>query len=200
MWIGGISALHLQALHPVTALGIARNSSFERDPGRRLRETRRAGFRLRAQDGDRYVFEQRRTAELVGLPAADAPGSVAELEEYLTAMRGVLAVSAEARSIQRFLFKPPLQGSHRALAPAWRSGSRLAYSIMPAWAHELYARPGGPAALSTGVLRASRRVALAVPWRVRLAYPEPVLEQAVARLGRDGIPLRGFPVTPPGRW
>jgi len=28
MWIGGISALHLQALHPVTALGIAQNSSF----------------------------------------------------------------------------------------------------------------------------------------------------------------------------
>jgi len=39
MWIGGISALHLQALHPVTALGIARNSSYEQDPGRRLRET-----------------------------------------------------------------------------------------------------------------------------------------------------------------
>ncbi|MEU9044839.1 MULTISPECIES: oxygenase MpaB family protein [unclassified Kitasatospora] len=36
MWIGGISALHLQALHPIAALGIAQNSSFEDDPFGRL--------------------------------------------------------------------------------------------------------------------------------------------------------------------
>jgi uncharacterized protein (DUF2236 family) len=261
MWIGGISALHLQALHPVTALGIAQNSSFERDPSRRLRETgkfivrttwgttaqaeqagaqiramharmrirdaqgaerrlddadlllwvhcslvtsnlhavQRAGFGLSAEDADRYVLEQRRTGELVGLPAADAPGSLAELDEYLNEMRGMLAATAEARSIQRFLFRPPLEGSHRALTPTWHSASHLAYSIMPSWARELYGGSGWPGALSTGVLRTSRRAALTVPWRVRLAYPEPLLEQAVARLGRAGIPSHGFAANSPGR-
>ena len=253
MWIGGISALHLQALHPVTALGIAQNSSFERDPGRRLRETgrfivtttwgttaqaeqagariramharmrirdahgaerrlddrdlllwvhcslvrsnlhavRRAGFALSVADADRYVLEQRRTGELVGLPAADAPGSVADLEDYLLGMHGVLAASTEARSIHGYLLKPPLRGTDRALTPVWRAASRLAYSILPAWAHELYGRARWPEALSTTVLHASRRTALVVPWRVRLAFPEPLLERAVARLGHDGIPLRG---------
>jgi uncharacterized protein (DUF2236 family) len=261
MWIGGISALHLQALHPVAALGIAQNSSFERDPWRRLTETgkfivattwgttaraeqlgarvramhaamrirdphgagvrrvdehdlllwvhctlvrsnlhavRRAGFAICAQQADRYVFEQRRTAELVGLPAADAPGSMADLEDYLVGMRGVLAVSAEARLIRRFLFKPPLHGGHRALAPAWRAASRLAYSVLPSWARGLYGPAGWPEGLSTASLRSVRRAALLVPWRTRLAFPEPLLDQAVQRLGPEAIPLRGAPPGPAG--
>jgi len=252
MWIGGISALHLQALHPVTALGIAQNSSFEEDPARRLRETgkfivtttwgttaqaehagariramharlrirdphgseperrldepelllwvhcclvrsnlravQRAGFSLRADQADRYVHEQRLTADLVGLPARDAPGSVADLADYLAGMRSVLTASAEARSIHRFLLKPPLHGSRRALRPAWHAASRLAYSIMPTWARTLYGPAGWPESLSTTVLRATRRTALSVPWHTRLAYPEPLLEQAVARLGSDSVP------------
>ena len=250
MWIGGISALHLQALHPVTALGIAQNSAFERDPGRRLRETGkfivtttwgttaqaeqagariravharmrirdpngverrldehdlllwvhcclvrsnlhavlRAGFAVRAEQADRYVLEQWRTADLVGLPAADAPGSVADLEDYLAGMRGDLAASVEARSIHGFLLEPRLQGARRALTPVWRTASRLAYSIMPAWARNLYGRAGWPEALSTAGLRAARRTALVVPWRTRLAFPEPLLEQAVARLGPGSVP------------
>jgi uncharacterized protein (DUF2236 family) len=258
MWIGGISALHLQALHPVTALGIAQNSSFEQDPWRRLVETgkfivattwgstaraeqagarvramharmrirdpragerrlddqdlllwvhcalvrsnlhavRRAGFAVRADQADRYVLEQRRTADLVGLTAADAPGSVADLEDYLAGMRGVLAASAEARSIQRFLLEPPLHGARRTLIPAWRTASLLAYSIMPSWARDLYGRAGWPESLSTAGLRSARRTALAVPWHARLAFPEPLLKQAVARLGPEGIPSRRLPARP----
>lgn len=258
MWIGGISALHLQALHPVTALGIAQNSSFAEDPGRRLRETgrfivtttwgttaqaehagarvramharmrirdprggerrlddadlllwvhcclvrsnlhavQRAGFTISADQADRYVLEQRRTADLVGLRADRAPGSAADLEDYLAGVRGVLTASAEARSIHGFLLKPPLRGAHRTLTPAWRTASQLAYSILPAWARGLYGDDGWPEGLSTAGLRAARRTALAVPWRTRLAYPEPLLQQAVARLGPGGIPSRGLPAPP----
>jgi uncharacterized protein (DUF2236 family) len=259
MWIGGISALHLQALHPVTALGIAQNSSFEKDPGHRLRETgkfivtttwgttaeaeragariramharmrirdrhgverrldepelllwvhcclvrsnlsavRRAGFTVSVDQADRYVFEQRRTADLVGLPTADAPGSVAELAEYLAGVRGALAASVEARSIHGFLLRPPLHGAHRALTPAWRTASRLAYSILPAWARDLYGRTGWPDGLCTASLHAARRAALVIPWHARLAFPEPALKQAVARLGRDCVPSsRALPVQP----
>jgi uncharacterized protein (DUF2236 family) len=260
MWIGGISALHLQALHPVTALGIAQNSSFERDPGRRLRETgkfivtttwgttdqaeqagariravharmrirdprgverrldehdlllwvhcslvrsnlhavRRGGYPISADHADRYVLEQRRSAELVGLPAADAPGSVADLEDYLSGMRGMLTASAEARSIQGFLLKPPLHGVQRSLAPIWHAASSLGYSILPAWAHEVYGRAAWPESRSNRILGAARRTALVVPWRRRLSFPEPLLEQAVARLGPQGIPARGLRPCGPG--
>ena len=260
MWIGGISALHLQALHPVTALGIAQNSSFEEDPSRRLRETgkfivtttwgttaqaehagariramharlrirdphsdeperrldqpdlllwvhcslvrsnlhavQRAGFTLHRDQADRYVHEQRLTADLVGLPARDAPGSVADLEDYLAGMQGILTASAEARSIHSFLLKPPLHGSRRALRPAWHAASRLAYSIMPTWARTLYGPAGWPGFLSTATLHATRRAALTVPWHTRLAYPEPLLQQAVARLGQGGVPLRNLLAEP----
>ena len=261
MWIGGISALHLQALHPVTALGIAQNSAFERDPGRRLRETGRfiatstwggtaqaeqagariralhagmrirdphgvehrldapdlllwvhcslvwsnlhavwrAGFGLRDEQADRYVLEQRRTAELVGLPVADVPGSVADLGDYLIGMRDVLRASAEARSIHRFLREPPVRGARRAVTPVWRAASRLGYSIMPAWARELYGPAGWPEELSTACLRAVRRTALVLPWRTRLSFPEPLLEHAVARLGPDSAPSRTLSAGPRSR-
>jgi uncharacterized protein (DUF2236 family) len=257
MWIGGISSLHLQALHPIAALGIAQNSSFARDPHRRLEQTgrfivtttwgttaeaeragariraiharmtirdpargttrrvddpelllwvhctlvhsnlhtvRRAGFALSAVHADRYVREQRRTAELVGLPAADAPATVADLRDYLAGRIAHLAVADEARTISRFLLHPPLRGGWRITVPAWHAASRLGYSVMPAWARDLYGRAGWPDAKATSRLRAARRAALSVPWRARLAFPEPVLRQAVQRLGQSAVPTRtGLP-------
>ncbi|MEU6970733.1 oxygenase MpaB family protein [Kitasatospora aureofaciens] len=255
MWIGGISALHLQALHPIAALGIAQNSSFEEDPFGRLVGTgsfivattwgtrdqaERAGARVRAvherlrirdpksgkshrldapdlllwvhcalvrsnlhavlrgglnvtdRQADRYVREQRRTAALVGLPAADAPGSVADLEDYLSAVRPVLAASAEARAIHRFVSRPPLHGTHRVLRPAWSAASQLGYSLLPDWAHRHYGRSGLPAPVATAVLRAARRAALLIPRRRRLDFPVPYLSQALERLGKESMPS--------GRW
>jgi uncharacterized protein (DUF2236 family) len=256
MWIGGISALHLQALHPVAARGIVQNSSFEADPFRRLVSTgtfivattwgtteqaeqagervrsvhlrlairdprsgrtqrldapdlllwvhcslvwsnlhavSRAGRELPAYVADRYVREQRRTAELVGLPAADAPSSTGELVEYLAGMRPVLAASTEARVIHRFLLRPPLRGLMRAARPVWTAASRLGYSIMPPWAHDLYGLPAIPPAVATGALRAARAAGLLVPRRTRLSFPEGHLHRAIAALGKPAIPdVRGL--------
>jgi hypothetical protein len=50
----------------------------------------------------------------------------------------------------------------------------------------------GPSRSPPPLLHASRHAALVVPWRVRLAFPEPLLQRAVACLGEDGIPLRGI--------
>jgi uncharacterized protein (DUF2236 family) len=249
MWIGGISALHLQALHPVAARGIAQNSSFTEDPRRRLARTgafivattwggtevaERSAARVRAMharlsirrpgavrplddpellrwvhctlvwsnlraasccgvglspgQADRYVGEQRRTAGLVGLPGRDAPGSVAELNAYLEAQVSGLGCSAEAAQIHDFLLDPPLTGAWRMLRPQWRLASRLAYSIMPGWARELYGWPGYPEQATNAALRTARRAALLVPWQVRLSFPEPYARQAVGRLGRAGVP------------
>lgn len=72
MWIGGISALHLQALHPLAAMGIVQNSSFEEDPFGRLvstgsfivqttwgtrAEAERAGARVRAVHARMRIHE-----------------------------------------------------------------------------------------------------------------------------------------------
>lgn len=253
MWAGGISALHLQALHPLAALGIVQNSSFETDPfgrlfgtgsfivattwgtraraeqaGARVRAVherlrihdprsgavhrlddpdlllwvhcalvrsnlhavQRGGLPLRARQADDYVREQRRIAALVGLAPGDAPGSVADLEDYLAGMRPVLTASAEALDIHHFVSRPPLHGPHRALRPIWSAASRLGYSLMPSWAHDLYGRPGRPATVATGMLRAARATALLVPWRTRLGFPTRDLHQAVERLGRTALPSR----------
>ena len=119
--------------------------------------------------------------------------SVADLEDYLTGVRAIMAVSPEALQIRRFLMKPPLHGSGRALTPTWRTASRLAYSILPAWARELYGHDGWPERLSTASLRTVRRTALMIPWRTRLAFPAPLVNEAVARLGPHAIPSRRPP-------
>ncbi|MGE7433788.1 oxygenase MpaB family protein [Kitasatospora sp. NPDC001175] len=251
MWIGGISALHLQALHPVAALGIVQNSSFEDDPFGRLTGTgsfivattwgtreqaERAGARVRlvherlrirdpetgavhrvdapdlllwvhcalvrsnlhavlrggldlsARQADRYVREQRQVAALMGLASGDAPGSVADLEDYLCGMRPVLAATAEAMAIHRFVARPPLHGLHRSMRPAWTVASRLGYSLMPSWARESYGQPGIPAPVANTALRAVRSAAFLIPRAKRLDFPVPVLSQAVARLGKSSIP------------
>lgn len=251
MWIGGISALYLQALHPLAALGIVQNSAFEDDPFSRLVATgsfivattwgttvqaERAGERVRAVHArllirehdtgrvhrldapdlllwvhcalvrsnlhaverggltlpadlaDRYVREQRRTAELVGLPATDVPGSKGELLEYLLGMRPALAASNEASTIRRFLLRPTLHGWTRAARPAWTAASRLGYSVMPPWAHELYGHRALPAPAATAALRAARSAALLIPRRIRLGFPEPYLCHAIAALGESAIP------------
>ncbi|MEZ0095080.1 oxygenase MpaB family protein [Streptacidiphilus sp. EB129] len=251
MWIGGISALHLQALHPLAACGIVQNSSFEEDPFGRLVSTgafivqttwgtraqaeqagarvravharmslrdpstgtihrldspdlllwvhcaltrsnlhavRRSGLMLTSRQADRYIHEQRSIAALVGLDPTDAPGSVADLEDYLTGMYGTLAASAEAMAIHRFLSGPPLHGLHRAMRPAWSVASRLGYSIMPTEAKALYTRPGLPAPMATAGLRAARSAALLVPQQRRLSFPVPHLTRAIALLGEAGVP------------
>jgi uncharacterized protein (DUF2236 family) len=254
MWIGGISALHFQALHPTAARGIVQNSSFEADSFGRLVRTgafivsttwgttaqaQRAGeqvrsvhARLRIRDprtgrvqrldapdlllwvhcalvhsnlhavsrggrafpvevADRYVSEQRRIAELVGLAAADVPGSTGELRDYLTGMRPALEASADALAIHRYLSSPKLHGLARTARPTWAAASRLGYSLMPPWAHDLYGRPAIPAPAAMAGLRAARAAAFLIPRRIRLGFPEPHLQRAIATLGK--------PVTPTGR-
>ncbi|MGI9029821.1 MAG: oxygenase MpaB family protein [Ilumatobacteraceae bacterium] len=58
-----------------------------------LRALDRWGPALSPADQDRYVLEQRTAARLVGLDPATAPGSVAELDAYVTSMAPKMALT-----------------------------------------------------------------------------------------------------------
>jgi uncharacterized protein (DUF2236 family) len=111
---------------------------------------RRAGVRLSAADADRYVAEQVRAAELVGIPRELAPSSTAELAAYFERVRPRLRVTAAGRETARFLFLPPMPPmpalAHMA-TPAravWASAAGLAFASLPRWARRLYGSPGLP--------------------------------------------------------
>jgi uncharacterized protein (DUF2236 family) len=261
MWLAGVRALYLQALHPVAMRGVAQNSDFRSDPVGRLMRTasfvgvstygplaevetaaarvrrvhralrlvdhdtgrthrvdelelllwihcaevasyldvvRRAGFRMSDAQADRYVDEQRRAAALVGLPEADVPGSVAELRRYFGAMLPELRATPEALDTLDFLLRPPtkpwLVPARRVL---WTTLSEVAYSVLPAWAKQLYGRPGLDEATATLRLRALRKAAFLIPTRVRWTVPEPQLPRAIERLGPVAVPMRHLHVATP---
>lgn len=231
MWMAGVRALYLQALHPLAVRGVAQNSDFRRDPWRRLMRTadyvgtrtygttaeatsagaklravhrrlrgfdpdsetafriddpdllrwihcaeiesyltvvRRAGLALSEDEADRYVAEQLRSAELVGLDPDSVPGTAAALAAYFQRMRPVLRLTPEARDVYDFIARPPLPAS---LAPVrllmWRPAVWLCFALLPRWAQELYGAKPVAGRRVTTVARVLRRAMLLVPVSVR---------------------------------
>jgi uncharacterized protein (DUF2236 family) len=205
MWIAGVRAMYIQALHPRVMLGTWQNTAFARPDeawGRFTRtvkfvrvrtygttsEVDRAAARLRkvhssltgvAEDGtrfrlddpelllwvhcgeigsyaeiarrsgvhvtpaelDRFVAEQRRSAEVVGLSPSIVPASMAELYAYYERMRPRLRVTAEARHALRLSFSPRLPPALKALQLVVPPVNVLAYASLPRWARRLYGTP-----------------------------------------------------------
>jgi uncharacterized protein (DUF2236 family) len=231
MWVAGVRALYLQALHPLAIRGVAQNSDFRRDPWGRLMRTanyvgartygttaeatsagakvravhrrlrgfdpdsetafriddpdllrwihcaeiesyltvvRRAGLALSEGETDRYVAEQRRSAELVGLDPATVPDTAAGLSAYFQRMRPVLRLTPEARDVYDFIARPPLPAWLAPVRPLmWRPAVWLCFAMLPSWAQELYgARPATPRRVTT-VARGLRRAILLIPLSVR---------------------------------
>lgn len=105
---------------------------------------RRAGLAGR-RDLDAFVDEQRRSAAVVGLDPATAPGSVAALEEYFTAMRPRLRAIPEAkraliRSVNPVTVPVPILPL-RMMTPAV---SGLGFAALPRWARRMYGIPASP--------------------------------------------------------
>jgi uncharacterized protein (DUF2236 family) len=98
--------------------------------------------RIVAEDGDRYVAEMARVAELVGLPPERAPRSEQELCEYLRAVRGLRATPAAFEGLQVILF-PPMDVKYR---PLWAIPTTAAIAILPSYARRLYRIPWFPPA------------------------------------------------------
>lgn len=169
--------------------------------GSYLHVVRRAGMRLSDADADSYVAEQVRSARLIGLdPDRTAvPVSVAELDDYLEAMRPQLRLTRAAYEAVKFVAVPPMPWWLRLATPAqgaWAGLALLAMGLLPGWARRMYALPGLPVtdlgataalvALRTGVqllpaavregphYRAAKRRVAAIPVRRLEPLPLPL--------------------------
>ncbi|WP_395727176.1 oxygenase MpaB family protein [Nakamurella sp.] len=135
-----------------------------------LGTARRAGAPIDAASADRYVAEQVLAAELIGIPGAMAPTTVAGLRDYFQDVRPVLRVSDDARRAVRQLVVPPMASWVRLLTPAWPAWltlAGLAAALLPRWARRMYRLPGLPTTdpAATAALRALRVGASALPER-----------------------------------
>jgi uncharacterized protein (DUF2236 family) len=149
---------------------------------------RRGGLRLTDEQADRYVDEQRRTAELIGLDPADVPASAGELADYLDGVRPRLRAVPESLDVLAYLRKPPVQGWLILPRLAWSQLSTVSYSLLPGWAQQLYGQPGLPHWTATALLRATRQAARTVPSAVRWKLAAPRISEAVSRLGATTVP------------
>lgn len=95
----------------------------------------RYGRGLDVADADRYVWEMVRFAELVGIPAEDAPASVAKLEEYIQSVELLQATPAAREAIGVILDPPWLDDDALEL---WRDLGRVAAGTLPVWARSMY--------------------------------------------------------------
>jgi uncharacterized protein (DUF2236 family) len=137
-----------------------------------LATARRAGVPLSDAEADRYVLEQVASAQLVGVPLATVPTSVAELDAYFEDVRPSLAATPAAVDGVRRLFLPPMPGWLQVLTPArpaWGTLASLGMALLPAWARRMYSLPGLALtdAAATAGLKAFRAAFLALPERAR---------------------------------
>ncbi|MFW6033803.1 MAG: oxygenase MpaB family protein [bacterium] len=253
LWVAGLRALYLQALHPRAIEGVIQNSNYRDDPwgrlmrtgeyvgtviygttedaeraGRRLRRlhgrlrardpntgeefridepdllrwvhvtevdsfvttARRSGVQLTDADVDRYLVEQLRAAELVGLDPDTVPSSVTEVEDYYRRMRPELALTAPAVDVARFLAVPPMPKGlgWTPVRPAWVGVAAAGFSLLPRWARRLYRMPGLPTTdvAATVTARLGRTVLRALPLR-----PGPIYADAMRRA--DSVRSRSAP-------
>ncbi|GGL20648.1 oxygenase MpaB family protein [Planomonospora parontospora] len=109
-----------------------------------LSVARRAGVRLTDADADRFVAEWRRAAEVVGLRAADVPGSVGEMRDYIRACRPGLYFAPEVPHPIRQSFNAPLPLYLLPLKPVFPGFVLFAFATLPRWARRLYGLPATP--------------------------------------------------------
>ncbi len=131
---------------------------------------RRCGMGVRQDELDAFVAEQRRSAAVVGLDPALAPGSMGELEAYYQRLRPELRACAEARRALRLSFTPRLPLPLTPLRLLVPPLNVLAYASLPGWARQLYGTPGSP--LTDGAVTLALRAAYEASTRIppRLLY------------------------------
>jgi uncharacterized protein (DUF2236 family) len=100
------------------------------------------GTPVPAGDGDRYVAEMVAAAELVGVPRALVPATVADIERYVASVRPGLCCTPAARESMAYLLDPP--GLDGEVAGFWHDVRDAAIAVLPDWAREMYAYHAPP--------------------------------------------------------
>jgi uncharacterized protein (DUF2236 family) len=106
------------------------------------------GTPLSAADSDRYAAEMVVAAELVGVPGALVPASLAEVRRYISAVRPELRCTSAARESMAYLLDPP--GLDEDIAEIWQDIRDGAVAALPDWARDMYG-------YATGQLTPGRR-------------------------------------------
>ena len=94
------------------------------------------GTPVPAGDSDRYVAEMVAAAELVGVPRALVPATVADLERYVASVRPGLSCTPAASESMAYLLDPP--GLDDEVAGFWHDVRDAAIAMLPDWAREMY--------------------------------------------------------------
>ncbi|MFC5287603.1 oxygenase MpaB family protein [Actinokineospora guangxiensis] len=155
-----------------------------------LSVARRAGYPITKAHADRYLHEQRTSAGLVGLDPETVPSTVEQLRDYFVRAYPSLRHTPDAAEVGDFLHRPPLKGRLAMVTPLYQVAiGRLAYSLQPEWARRMWGARSYPETVTTGMLRALRAAAFAVPERFLADDgPEPAPVTAVRRLGQWAAP------------
>jgi len=95
----------------------------------------RYGRSLETVDGDLYVAEMARFAEIIGVPAGRVPASVTALREYLESVELRQITPAASEAIAIVIDPPGLDDETRDL---WRDLGQVAVGTLPAWARSMY--------------------------------------------------------------
>lgn len=100
----------------------------------------RYGRSLDAAGADRYVAEMSRFAEIIGVPTARVPTSVAALHQYMESVE-LLQATPAARDAIAIVLDPP--GMDDATRELWHDLGQVAIGTLPDWARSMYgfARP-----------------------------------------------------------
>jgi uncharacterized protein (DUF2236 family) len=94
------------------------------------------GTSLTPGDSDRYVAEMAVAAELVGVPGALVPSSLAELRRYMSSVMPELRCTPAAAEAASYLLDPP--GLDEDVAEIWQDIRDGAVAALPGWAREMY--------------------------------------------------------------
>jgi uncharacterized protein (DUF2236 family) len=128
------------------------------------------GGRIGEAEQNRYLAEQVAAAELMEIPTAMVPDSLAAYRDYFAGVLGTLCSSEDALATIAFVRRPTLPGSGMApLAPAFRTLGYAATALVPRSLRPIAGLPArDPLALpaAAAVMLASRAMVASrhVPW------------------------------------
>lgn len=135
---------------------------------------------LSEAEGDRYVSEMVRQAELVGLRAGEVPDTEAGNQSFIESCRPQLLATRHSHEALDTVLHPPLPPWRR---PVWWMAGQAAISVLPDYAVDMYGiRRNRPAEAAMRPL-----VASGSRFARRFLKPPPVLQEARRRTAAAGL-------------